>query len=84
MRPCCTVCGLAYERLDGDSWWFMYYSTTFLSGLIIVGMILIVPSDRWSGRLVVLAAWSVMVLLSLPRRKGLAIAIDYLVDRGQT
>lgn len=83
VRPCCPACGLAYEPLDGDSWWFMYLSTAFLSGLIIVGMILIVPSDRWAGRSTVLAIWIVFVLLSLPRRKGLAIAIDYLVDRRQ-
>lgn len=62
----------------------MYFSTAFSSGLIIIGMILIVPSNRWAGRSAVLAIWTVLVLLSLPRRKGLAIAIDYLVGRHQT
>ena len=61
----------------------MYYSTAFLSGMIIIAMLLVVPANRWLGRAAVLAAWLVLMLLSLPRRKGVAIALDYLTERSQ-
>ena len=61
----------------------MYYSTACLSGMIIVAMLLVVPANHLLGRAAVLLAWLVLMLLSLPRRKGVAIALDYLMERRQ-
>lgn len=77
----CAECGLLYEPAEGNSWWFMYYSTALFTGVIVVGMLLLTPDNLWLGRAVVVAAWLAMIFLSMPYRKGLAIAIDHLSER---
>ena len=32
------------------------------------------------GQIIVIIAWFVLIVLTLPHRKGLAIAIDYLIE----
>src|SRR6185295_20311827 len=34
----CPVCGLAFERRSGDTWFFMYMSTAGLTGMLVVTM----------------------------------------------
>lgn len=80
LRECCPICGLEYEPLEGNSWWFMYYSTAMLTGVIVILMFLIRPANLWLGRLVVFATALVLIVLSLPYRKGIALAIDYLSE----
>ena len=78
----CAVCGLAFERRSGDTWFFMYMSTAGLTGLLVVTMFLLRPRVLWIGQLVVCVAAVVLIGLSLPYRKGIAVALDYLVGRG--
>lgn len=70
-----------FESAAGDTWAFMYITTTLLTGLIIVGMLLISPPALWTGRVVVLPLALVVILGSLPYRKGVAIAVEHLIDR---
>lgn len=79
----CPVCGLRYEPRTGDTWFFMYMSTAGLTGMLVVIMFLIRPRVLWIGQVLVLAAALVVIGLSLPLRKGVAVALDYLVDRGR-
>ncbi len=58
----------------------MYYSTAMLTGVIVILMFLIRPANLWLGRLVVFATALVLIVLSLPYRKGIALAIDYLSE----
>jgi uncharacterized protein (DUF983 family) len=76
----CAICGLAFEPLAGNSWWFMYYSTAIMTGVVILAMLLIRPHSLWLGRTVVFVAAMALVLLTLPTRKGLAVAVDYLTE----
>ena len=78
----CSVCGLRYEPRTGDTWFFMYMSTAGLTGMLVVIMFLIRPRVLWVGQAVVMVTALVLMLLSLPRRKGIAVALDYLVSRG--
>lgn len=77
----CGVCGLAFERRSGDTWFFMYMSTAGLSGTLVVVMFLIRPRVLWVGQIVVALAAVAIIGFSLPYRKGIAVALDYLVGR---
>lgn len=59
----------------------MYISTACLTGMIVVGMLLIRPDNFWVGRSMVLVIALTVIAGSLPYRKGVAIAIEYLVER---
>jgi uncharacterized protein (DUF983 family) len=77
----CAVCELEFERRSGDTWFFMYMSTAGLTGLLVVTMFLIRPRVIWIGQLVVSVAAVAIIGLSLPYRKGVAVALDYLLER---
>ena len=81
LRDACPVCGLAFEPGSGDTWFFMYMTTAGLTGTLIVAMFLIRPRVVWIGQVAVLLAAFVLIGLTLPLRKGLAVALDYLVER---
>ena len=81
LRDDCPVCHLPFEPHSGDTWFFMYMTTAGLTGVLVVLMFLIRPAVLWVGQVVILAAAIVVIGLSLPRRKGLAVALDYLVER---
>lgn len=81
LRDDCAVCHLRFEPHSGDTWFFMYMTTAGLTGVFVVVMFLVRPRVVWAGQLAVLAAAFVVIGLSLPLRKGLAVALDYLVER---
>lgn len=76
----CPYCSLSYEPLEGNSYWFMYYSTAIFTGVIIISMFLVRPENLWLGRSIVFAFAVVFIVLTLPYRKGVAIALDYYTE----
>lgn len=58
----------------------MYYSTAIFTGFIIIAMLLIRPQNLLLGRAIVFAVALVLIVLTLPYRKGLAIAFDYFSE----
>jgi uncharacterized protein (DUF983 family) len=76
----CPVCGLEFERRVGDTWFFMYMTTAGLTGSLVVAMFLIRPRVIWIGQLVVSIAAVAVIGLSLPLRKGIAVALDYWIE----
>ncbi len=76
----CPHCHLEYESRDGDTWAFMYVTTAGLTGVIIVGMLLFRPPTLWISQVVVTALAVGIVLLSMPYRKGVAIAIHFISE----
>lgn len=81
LRERCPVCGLAFERRSGDIWFFVYMSTAGLTGLLVVAMFLLRPRVIWVGQILVCLAAIALIGLSLPYRKGIAVALDYLIGR---
>ena len=81
LRKSCANCNWTYEPESGSTWAFMYISTACLTGMIVVGMLLIRPDNLWVGRSVVFPIALVAIAGTLPYRKGVAIAIEYLVER---
>lgn len=77
----CAVCGLEIEARSGDTWFFMYMSTAGLTGTIVVTLFLLRPRVLWIGQLLVLIAAVAVIGLTLPLRKGVAVALDYLITR---
>jgi uncharacterized protein (DUF983 family) len=78
LKLSCEHCHLAFEENSGDTWAFMYASTAFITGLFIWGMWFIHPTNRWLGMAVVIILSISTMLGTIPIRKGLAVALDYL------
>lgn len=74
----CEVCGLDFLRLAHDTWALMYVTTAGLTGLIVFAMIFLRPLDLLRGRWTVFLVALTAIPLSLPFRKGLAMAINYI------
>jgi uncharacterized protein (DUF983 family) len=73
----CPRCGLRYDP-RGESLAFMYVSTAFLTGVMVVVMLFMHPESIASGRSVVIPIALALYLSTLPVRKALAIALNYL------
>lgn len=76
----CSQCGCEFERRGGDTWFFTYMTTAFLTGIIVLWMFLYPITNHLLGQTIVVVGWFVMIVLTLPHRKGIAIAIDYILD----
>lgn len=70
-----------HEPGDGGTWAFMYVSSPALTGVFFVALFLIQPTDVLVGQAIVLPLALVVLGGTLPFRKGLAVALEYLVDR---
>ena len=78
----CTACGLAYDRYAADTWAIMYLSTAGLTGVVVVTMIVVRPANLLLGRVGVVVIALALIVASLPLRKGVAIAINWLATHG--
>lgn len=76
----CAYCGCDLERRGGDSWFFTYMSTAFLTGILILFMWQCQLSSLFIEQVIIVAGWFVMIVLTLPNRKSLAIAMDYWME----
>lgn len=77
----CENCELTFEPNDGDTWAFMYVSTAGITGVFVLAMLFwLRPTQLWIGRAILLPAALLAIAGTLPRRKGIAIAIDYLSE----
>jgi uncharacterized protein (DUF983 family) len=80
LRPNCFDCGLSYERLARDTWALIYLSTAALTGVVVVGVVFLRPFDIYLGRIVLACIATALIVLTLPLRKGMAIAVNHYVE----
>jgi uncharacterized protein (DUF983 family) len=77
----CPVCGYLYERDYGDVWWVWIVTDRIPVG---IGIVLLYFGFRvktfWTG-VIFFGSLSLPLLLTIPRRYGLAIAITYLIRK---
>ena len=77
----CPACGYLYERDYGDVWWVWIVTDRIPVG---IGIVLLYFGFRvrsfWMGVLF-FGSLSLPLLLTIPRRYGLAIAITYLIRK---
>ncbi|MFM8312752.1 MAG: DUF983 domain-containing protein [Deltaproteobacteria bacterium] len=76
----CSHCECLFQSREDDTYFFMYMSTGFITGIFIVGMFFIIPNDIKYGKLILLALSLLLFIATHPFRKGLAVAIDFYVD----
>lgn len=76
----CEACGCELKPREGDCWGFLYVSMALLVGVLGVGAFFIRPADPIAGRIGMFAGALLVILGSLPLRKGLAIAFDIFID----
>jgi len=76
----CPICRFDLGARQPNTWAFMYISTAAMSGVIVFGMLLVQPPNKGVARAIVLLASLGLILCTLPVRKSLAIAWEYLVD----
>ena len=80
VRPNCEACGLELQAREGNCWGFMYLSTAALTGIFFIVMLAYRPPSLLLGRIALFLAGLALIGLTLPYRKSLALALDYLVD----
>jgi len=81
IHPTCSVCGLHFAGArEGDTWAWMYFSTAFMTGWVILGMFLYRPESIILGLVIVILAALGLMFGTLPFRKGLAFAMDYWIE----
>lgn len=76
----CAACDLVFESSDGATWAFMYVTTAAITGVFIVAMLTLGAKAYWLWRLLVLPSALVAIAGTLPIRKSLAIASEYVMD----
>jgi uncharacterized protein (DUF983 family) len=78
--PACPACGFVYDP-KGESLIFMYLSTAGLTGVVGLLMVLTQPESPILSRVLLVGGALALYLTTMPTRKALAIAINYLHER---
>jgi uncharacterized protein (DUF983 family) len=82
MHQRCAVCGLQFLEDQGDLFGYLFVLDRALFILPLIAMVflrLYIPSSAWFYGM-----WAVLmaaVVLTLPQRTGMSIAVDYLLRR---
>ena len=77
----CASCSLPLDARDGDTWASMYITSAGITGVFLGIMIFLFrPESYWVGQFVLLPSSLVSIVGTLPRRKGMAVAFDYLTE----
>ena len=78
LRPRCPTCRFPFQRAVEDHLGVIYITTAIQTAFFAAIVLTFEPARPWIARgILALIALGVM-LLNLPNRKGLAVAIDYL------
>ena len=72
----CPSCALPYDP-HGESLAFMYLSTAFLTGVMFIVLLTIPPRNLSTYRIGLVAAALALYGVTMPFRKGIAIALNY-------
>jgi uncharacterized protein (DUF983 family) len=80
LKERCEECGFGFEEREGNCWFFLYSTTAALTGLFIIAILLWRPENVFLGRIVLTVSSFTVIALSLPVRKGIALALEYLSE----
>lgn len=83
MKPECPACGLSFEQAPGDTWGFWVVLDRIFVAIPIVLIYLGLAPSSWPARLLVGAVLVAALVLTMPHRQGVAVALDYLARRRQ-
>jgi uncharacterized protein (DUF983 family) len=77
----CPVCGYLYERDYGDVWWVWIVTDRIPIGIGIVFVYFGFRVTSWKVGTIFFGSLLLPLVLTIPRRYGLAIALSYLSRR---
>ena len=77
----CPVCGYLFERDYGDVWWVLIVTDRIPVGIGIICVYFGFRVTTWQTGLLFFGSLLVPLVLTIPRRYGLAFAITYLSRR---
>ena len=77
----CSECSCEIKRREGDCWAFLYASTAVITGVFVIMMLITSVSDILIGQVLVGTAAGGLLISTLPHRKGIAIALDYVLEK---
>ena len=80
----CASCGLPFEEHAGDTWAFWVVLDRLFVAIPLLILLLGFATASLRVRLVLIAMLLVPLVLTMPHRQGVAIALDYLFRRRQT
>jgi uncharacterized protein (DUF983 family) len=74
----CSACGLLFERNYGDTWMYTIITDRIPIFAGIVAWYFGFRATNWMAASIFFVAMAVPLILTIPHRQGLAIALDYL------
>jgi len=74
----CPSCGLDLRDREQNTYFFMYVSTAAITGVFLLFMLFFMPGNVPLARVLVIAVSSAVFIGTIPLRKSIAIALDYL------
>lgn len=80
LNESCPACSLDFRKDEPDLWAVLYFTTAFITGLMIIGMLWITPRNVWVGRAVVVVVALCAWMGTYRWRKGLGVALLYYTD----
>ena len=80
MNVNCASCAQPLRKFEDNTWFFMYVSTAGITGVFLIGMFLVVPTNAWLARFGFMAVAAVAFLATHARRKGFAIGFEIWMD----
>lgn len=81
LNEVCPNCDFNIQKRAGDCWAFMYVTTAGLTGALLLFMFLINPSTILLGQIIMGFLAVLVIVLTLPHRKSLALALDYYFEK---
>jgi uncharacterized protein (DUF983 family) len=81
VRPRCESCGLVFEERSGDTWGFWVLLDRVFVAIPLIVLLLGFATASLRLRLTLIALLTIPLILTMPHRQGVAIALDYLFRR---
>lgn len=83
MRDRCAHCGLVFEERSGDTWGFWVLLDRLFVAIPLVILLLGFASSSLRFRVVLILLLMIPLIVTMPHRQGMAVALDYLFRRRQ-
>ena len=82
MHDACSGCGMNFDQSDGNTWFFMYFTSRGVIGVCFLILFFWRPQQAdlpWVSALMISGAL-ITLIATLPFRKSLGMALDYLIE----
>jgi len=81
LKENCSECNCVLQGREANSWFFIYMTTAFVTGLFLLYMFLFPTKNQMLGRLILTPLAIICIVFTLPYRKGIAVALDYFMEQ---